>query len=567
MLAPRRLATLFCAAALLAGCSGDDGAGDLSVASTTTTTLVAGTAGATTVEVAEGPHSVLTAVVDVVSDTPVRPRVVARAAGGHTVVVPPPADPATELTIPLVGLRAETEYAVRVEGSPGLRTASRRLRFTTGALPGDLPDLTVSATARARPGVTLFNAGAGVDDLPLSGSLLAVDQDGQVVWYHQAEQSIADVRQLPSGNLIFNYGNIGAREIDVLGDVVREWTTRNRVRFGQVDSLDRDTYGDGAVVLETPRLHHEVADLLPNGNFLALGMEIRPVDGFPADLCPVDPLPPGPRPIRGDVILEFTPEGEIVHRISLLDSIDPVAQPGLKMCEVKTDQLAYGNRPFVDWSHANSAEVFEDENVVLVSARNLSSVMALRWRRDPEGPAGEVLWQLGPGQDFRLTEGEWFHQQHAPEVQADGTVLIYDNGTERPGTVPAGGTTLPYSRAVVYALDHDGPRATWTARQVWEHRSTEPGGEPTYADFLGDADHIGGGHILICHGAVADPSTGDFYSARLLEVDRASGATVLDIRLLAGAEYGWRSYRAEHLDTWYPRGAAAEVAIDDPPVP
>jgi hypothetical protein len=177
------------------------------------------------------------------------------------------------------------------------------------------------------------------------------------------------------------------------------------------------------------------------------------------------------------------------------------------------------------------------------------------------------LWQLGPGLDFRLTAGEWFYQQHAPEVQADGTILLYDNGTERPGTVPAGGTELPYSRAVVYRLDRSGPPGTWTAHQVWEHRATEPGGEPTYADFLGDADHIGGGHILICHGAVPDPAAGDRYSARILEVDRATGATVLDIRLPAAPDFGRRAYRAEHLDTWYPRGAAAQVSAEDPPLP
>ena len=122
-----------------------------------------------------------------------------------------------------------------------------------------------------------------------------------------------------------------------------------------------------------------------------------------------------------------------MHELSLLDAIDPREQPGSQQCNLKTDEVGnLSNEVFVDWSHANAAQLFEAENVVLVSARNLSSVMALRWEADDEGPAGEVLWQLGPGLDFELTEGEWFYRQHAPEVQPDGTILVYDNGSQRP---------------------------------------------------------------------------------------------------------------------------------------
>ena len=54
--------------------------------------------------------------------------------------------------------------------------------------------------------------------------------------------------------------------------------------------------------------------------------------------------------------------------------------------------------------------------------------------------------------------------------------------------------------------------------------------------------------MLITHGAI---ESGDDYRARVIEVDRSSGDVVLDINLPAG-DVGWRTYRAEHLDTWYP---------------
>jgi hypothetical protein len=265
------------------------------------------------------------------------------------------------------------------------------------------------------------------------------------------------------------------------------------------------------------------------------------------------------------VVVEFTPEGRIVHQVSLLDAIDPRDQPGSQQCNLKTDEVANGREVFVDWSHGNAVTLFEAENTVLVSARNLSSVMALRWEDDANGPAGEVLWQLGPDLDFELTEGEWFYRQHAPELQPDGTILIYDNGSQRPGaTDDKDQATAPYSRAVIYALDRSGPPGTWTARQVWEHRIDTPSG-PVFADFLGDADAIGSDHVLITHGAVQDETTG-LLSALVVEVDRATDETVLTIRVPPGDGLGWQAYRAEHVDTWHPRPADLDPA-GDPPLP
>ena len=122
----------------------------------------------------------------------------------------------------------------------------------------------------------------------------------------------------------------------------------------------------------------------------------------------------------------------------------------------------------------------------------------------------------------------------------------------------------PYSRAVAYELDRSGPRSTWTARQVWEHRIDTPAG-PVYADFLGDADSIGGGHVLITHGAVIDEAV-DRNTALIVEVDRATDEILLSIRVPSDGDLGWQTYRAEHLDSWYPRVADQPLA-GDPPLP
>jgi arylsulfate sulfotransferase len=561
---PRRASAALLLLALVPACGGgDDGgrAGDDPVVEPSPPATVV--ADEVTVQVEAGPESVLTAVVTVTADHPVRP-VLTATAEDHRVEVPAPREARRTVAVALVGLRAETTYAIALGGDPALSELGDALEFRTGSLPADLPAIETHVDGDPRPGFTLFNVTPSDLSVPHPGNLVAVDDEGEVVWYHQDSQLIADARQLPDGDLLFNFGNIGARQIDVLGRVVRDWTTDTRVLRGQEDRFGHETYADGAAVVATPRLHHEVAAPLPDGNFLSLSQEVRTLRGFTDPGCPPEPFEdPTVRPERGDLVVAFSPAGRIVHQIALLDAIDPRRQPGSQQCNLKTDEVANGDQVFVDWSHANSATLFEAENAVLVSARNLSSVMALRWEDDAEGPAGEVLWQLGPGLDFTLTEGEWFYRQHAPEVQPDGTILLYDNGSQRPAG-PDGKTPAPYSRAVQYRLDRSGPRGTWTARQVWEHRIDTPAG-PVYSDFLGDADAIGGDHVLITHGAAVEPVSG-LNTALLVEVDQATDVVVLSIRVPSADGIGWQTYRAEHLDTWYPRTGDRPLA-GDPPLP
>ena len=496
--------------------------------------------------VSVGPNSGLTAVVALTTDAPSRPRLVARS-GRHQVEVPAPDEAATRHRILVVGLRPDRIYRLLLRGDAAV-DALPDLTFRTSRLPADLPSVEAVATRSGHPGFTLFNASTDRRGLFRQGYLLAVDAQGEVVWYHRAPQPIADARQLDDGTILYNYDSTGARRINAMGEVVEEWTTTVRVEAGATDNLGLPTYGENAVVLDTARLHHEVAHRLDNGNYLALGMEIIDVDGSADDLCRVNPYGTGPRPLRTDLVLEYAPDGEIVRRLSLADVIDPVEFPGTAQCDPRTDAMVYGEDSYVDWSHANSAEVFADENLLVVSARNLNAVLGIRWEDDADGPAGELLWHLGPDGDFELTDGEWFYGQHAPERQLDGTWLIYDNGLGRPGTPdgPDGetGDTPSFSRAVVYEVDVEAR----TAAQLREYRATEPDGTPTYADFLGDADAVAGGNILITHGAVPDPDT-DLLTGRILEVDGVLGAPRLDIRVHGDGEHGWRVYRAEHLDS------------------
>ena len=109
---------------------------------------------------------------------------------------------------------------------------------------------------------------------------------------------------------------------------------------------------------------------------------------------------------------------------------------------------------------------------------------------------GELLWRFGEEGDFTmLGDGEWQFHQHSPELLENGNILLYDNGNAR-STLEEG--EIPFSRVVEFNLDEE----EMTVEQVWEYR----GEEPYFCPFLGDANRLENGNILITDGTfVSDP--------------------------------------------------------------
>lgn len=115
----------------------------------------------------------------------------------------------------------------------------------------------------------------------------------------------------------------------------------------------------------------------------------------------------------------------------------------------------------------------------------------LIWRIDRT--TGGLTHRFGPGGDFSLVDtsgnplpdSEFAWVSHDPDYTADGRVLVYDNGVDRPG-----GNA---SRVTEYRLDLDARVATrlWT----W----TEPG---WYEPVIGDADYLPNGNVLVTRGHV-----------------------------------------------------------------
>jgi hypothetical protein len=265
------------------------------------------------------------------------------------------------------------------------------------------------------------------------------------------------------------------------------------VLYVQEDTLwIRDELGEvlleiPATDLGQPTLHHEVLEL-PNGNFMALSQDFREIEY--ADLGTVW--------VVGDMIVEFTPQAEVVWTWNAFDHLDPQRRRAYFDDEIVDPVSGVSAK---DWTHANAIVHDPEADTLLVSMRHQDWLVLI------DHATGDVLWRLGDEGDFALPgDDRWFFSQHAPEWMPDGTLLLYDNGNGNPD-IPLAEV---HSRAVRFALDVD----ALTAEVAWQ--DDEP---PFQVLFAGDADHLGDGRLLVTDSA----SFGELgvVTGRIREVDPA----------------------------------------------
>ena len=419
-------------------------------------------------------------------------------------------DPAAGL--PVIGMRParKHEIRVRIEDAEGRAAESpEALAFTTPPLPADraeFPPIHVNASRpeRMEPGVTILSVrrqrrvGPGGAGAPRTGArslepdfavkyglLLALDARGEPVWYYRSNIRISDFDLRPNGNIVFLSADQRAIEIDVLGNIVRQWYAARRPQGPAED----------AIPIPTAAFHHDV-EVLPNGNLLALGGEVRKIENYYTS----DTDPSAPRrtqKVMGDEVLEFTSDGKVVWRWNAFEHLDPYF---IGHRTLNRYWILRGYPDTLDWTHGNG--LFHDprDDSILLNLRKLSAVVKIR------RPSGEIEWifsePTGWPERFRpllfrpVGEFTWPWYQHAPELTPQGTLLVFNNGIweSRPFT-PASPIAESYSRAMEFALDPDKK----TARLLWVSDRPGPDAVTTYA--MGDADWLPQtGNVLVCYG-------------------------------------------------------------------
>ena len=205
-----------------------------------------------------------------------------------------------------------------------------------------------------------------------------------------------------------------------------------------------------------------------------------------------------------------------------------------------------------DWLHSNAIAYSSADGDLLVSMRHQDWILKLDYR-DGRGD-GRVLWRLGQGGDFALTDpppGDafpWFSHQHGIELTADGRLLTFDNGNTR---CAAAGPDC-HSRGQIYRLDEPNRRATLIV-------DADLGG---YSPALGWAQLLQNGDYAFTSGLEADGPTA---RARILELDPAGQRLVSAIQ-----DEPEGLYRAYRLTTLYDGccGVLASIApVASPPAP
>jgi arylsulfate sulfotransferase len=263
-------------------------------------------------------------------------------------------------------------------------------------------------------------------------------------------------------------GNGGTlREVDLTGATVRELdvaTMKARIT----------TAGFDPAIFEGP--HHDVI-LLPNGHFLVFGHYTKPYTDLPGL--------PGTTNVAVDSIIDLDASWNVTW-----------VWDGAAHLDIARAPMGYP-----DWTHCNGLLYSPVDHDLIVSCRNQSLVFKLDYN-DGAG-SGSVIWRLGNGGDFSLTNGtvaDWNYGQHNPNFfgpAANDVLAVWDNGNNRvmdslnnicgTGVQPA-----CYSRGVAFHLDEIGHTATI----VFDHR---PG---IFAPFIGSIQLLANGNVEDDAGAI-----------------------------------------------------------------
>lgn len=460
-----------------------------------------------------------------------------------------------DLVLPLFGLKTNTDYVavfdVREQGRP--ITNSQTLRFSTPDVPKPFPRIRVTKSdpSQMEPGLTVFNLIHWKEQKSDAsfGAIVAVDADGNVRWCYLADHLIFVVRQLPNGHLLYGYGNRadGLIEIDLSGNIVRQWAAANRNR--QVP--------DGAIPVAVDSFHHDVIPM-DGDRLLALSTVLHNESNYFAPSYHSKQRIPLAH-LVGDEIVEMTANGAIARRLSIFDLLDP-RRIGYGSLDGFWNVRGYENVDggTFDWSHANSVTWDPRDDSLIVSVRHQDAVIKIDRR------SGELKWILGnpKGWNPRLKRKwlrpvspfEWFYHQHAVELTPQGTLMMFDNGNYRATPFdPPLDADKNRSRVVEFRVNEQ----EMTVSEVWEY---DGGADAFYSTFFCDADWLpatknvliaNGGEIRDVAGRQTDITPGARQWAEIFEVTYGpSPEKVFEVIIDSDPEFfdeGWSIYRAERI--------------------
>jgi hypothetical protein len=397
--------------------------------------------------------------------------------------------------LPLVGLKPARSYDFNVTATleDGTSLIAERLSYRTPPLPpglGDFPPIKVNVAkpSEMEPGVTFLSIRRRVPGRPhwLTpaqrrystewGVIVAVDPEGDVIWYYESDRRVAGIDRLSNGNLLFHLTDARSQELDLLGNTVTEWYAADRPN-GPPENPD------AVPIRNAQTIHHQPLET-PMGTFLSFSANARLIENYYTDEYDPD-APREDALVMGDDVIEFDREGNELWRWSTWDHLDPF-RIGYELTEAYWHVRGFPDH--LDWTHGNGLEYDPRDDSIIINLRHQDALIKI------DRESGEIVWILGEHTDWseelqkKLLKpvGEpfrWIYHAHNPRLTESGTIVLFDNGKfqARPFR-PYAEPEDTYSRTVEFEVDEE----AMTVRQLWaSHDRVTP--DNCYSFAMGDA--------------------------------------------------------------------------------
>lgn len=485
----------------------------------------------------------------------------------------------------ILGLQPEGKIAVTVQaiGRGGAVTWHQPLHHELRDVPTSPLDMPPLQTHHAEPDrmsgrftfLTIRRRTLGrITDLTMAqrrwftgwGMLIAVDNHGKMRWMRKLNRRAAGITRLASGNIFVHDTDSCSREIDMTGAILNLWYAKQRPQGSE----------HGGIAVDVRSLHHQPHQM-PNGNFLALSGHSKIVKDWPASVHDLSKT--ADREIVGDMIVEFTPSGEIVWSWDSFDHLD-------------THRIGYdahdaywhvrGFPGAADWTHGNGVTYDPADNSVLVSLRLQDCIIKI------DRASGAIVWILGAHENWPkdlqtklltpIGDGfRWPWHMHNPRITSDGTIVLFDNGIygARPGQ-----ERIPFHKSFSRGVEYRVDQAAMTVEQVWTSARTEVEvKERTWA--MGDAHRLEDRDTSMVIHSISMPHdqddigmdeedrskryVSDFPSyARILEYDRQTHDIVFDMTVRDENEIiHWEVFSGVRVVDLYPESSGTTIEFGD----
>ncbi len=372
----------------------------------------------------------------------------------------------TEHSFTLLGTPPLTEVHYRAITEVGGKQREASGVTATAGLPADLPDFQVTVYDPELASPEPWVLGTAFGTIP---AVYAVDREGNWVWYRRVSPEKNPIElafEQSTGDVLFN---------SFLTDHGEDDSTVTRISFDC--STDEDVH--------TPLGHHAFTQL-PDGSLAYLAIDVRDAE--------VDGL--GEVSVVGDSVEVLTPEGEQYTLWSGWDLYEPAWHDGW-------DSAFYPQGG--DWTHANALHYSAERDSLLMSFRNLRTIVELEFQDDGSVEVGR---QFGGEGGYGFAEGtREFNYQHDPNFTEGGTILMITTDEEDETT------------AVEYEIDDDQELLT----EIWSHGD----GEGLYVLVQGTARELSNGNRMV-----------NFGSSGLVREVTPDGDVAWEMSALAGAAFG-----------------------------